>query len=375
MNYKVSVVIPMYKARDYIIENVDCLLKQTLSETEIIIVNDCTPDDSMELCREHYAGNERVQLIDQPKNMGPGAARNTGIKAAKGEYIAFVDSDDGVVPDAFEKMYNDAKKYDADVLHNTGCIFPLMVDAPANLLTVPKKDWLNVNTDRVETATDVRIAPDDMAERFEMWKKQMYHWAVWNKLYKREFLLKYDIHFGEMKLAEDLAFCFSCLFNAKKYVTIPGNFYLYRMSETSLCRGKDYIKLLERSLNSVLAAPDVMKNNMKGIPFFEDDPVHKREAVDFIIENLERVYIRPAYQELGEEEIRKDGTVKKIFDEKYGDNSDFVYFTFMELHKNYPPIPDYVKKASDINYLIKIREKYGKELIKGMAENQTEEKK
>lgn len=375
MNYKVSVVIPMYKAKDYIIENVDCLLAQTLSETEIIIVNDCSPDNSMELCREHYAGNERVQLIDQPKNMGPGAARNAGVKAAKGEYIAFVDSDDGVVPDAFEKMYNAAKEYDADVLHNTGCIFPLMVDAPANLLTVPQKDWLNVNTDRVDTATDIRIAPDDIAERFDRWKKEMYHWAVWNKLYRREFLLKHDIHFGEMKLAEDLAFCFACLFNAKKYVTMPGNFYLYRMAENSLCRGKDYVKLLERSLSSVLNAPDIMKHNMKGIAFFEEHPECAREAIDFVIANLEKMYIRPAFQELGEEEIRKDGTVKRLFDEKYGDNPDFVYYTFMELHKNYPPIPDFVKKASDIGYLIKAREKYGKNLMKSFSEKDTEEKK
>lgn len=375
MNYKVSVVIPMYKAKDYIIENVDCLLAQTLSETEIIIVNDCSPDNSMELCREHYAGNERVQLIDQPKNMGPGAARNAGVKSAKGEYIAFVDSDDGVVPDAFEKMYNAAKEYDADVLHNTGCIFPLMVDAPANLLTVPQKDWLNVNTDRVDTATDIRIAPDDIAERFDRWKKEMYHWAVWNKLYRREFLLKHDIHFGEMKLAEDLAFCFACLFNAKKYVTMPGNFYLYRMAENSLCRGKDYVKLLERSLSSVLNAPDIMKHNMKGIAFFEEHPECAREAIDFVIANLEKMYIRPAFQELGEEEIRKDGTVKRLFDEKYGDNSDFVYYTFMELHKNYPPIPDFVKKASDIGYLIKAREKYGKNLMKSLSEKDTEEKK
>ena len=172
MDYKVSVVIPMYKARDYIIENVDSLLAQTLPELEVIIVNDCTPDDSMEICRSHYSENERVQLIDQPKNMGPGEARNTGVKAARGEYIAFVDSDDAVLPDAYEKMYKVAKENDADVLHNTGFIMPLVLNAPANLLKVPEDDRIEVLTDRHDVAQEVKVISDDMDERFAKWKKR-----------------------------------------------------------------------------------------------------------------------------------------------------------------------------------------------------------
>jgi len=356
MDFKISIIIPMYKARDYITENVDCLLNQTLPEIEIIIVNDCSPDDSMEICREHYAGNGRVQLIDQPRNMGPGAARNAGIKAAKGEYIAFVDSDDAVLPDAFEKIYEVAKTNDADVVHNTGVIFPLVKNAPANLLLVDEKDYLRIPTDKYDVATEVKTLSDDMMHRFEYWKKEAYHWAVWNKLYRRTYLLENNIHFGDMKLAEDLTFCFGCLFHAKKYVIMPGNFYLYRMAETSLCRGSDYTKLLDRALFSVLNAADIMNANMKGIAFFEEHAECAREAIDFVITNLETIYIRPAFQAIGEEGIRRDGIVKRLLDEKYGDRSDYVFFAFMELHKNYPEVEDVVKKGSDVDYLIKVRD-------------------
>ena len=132
MDYKVSVIIPMYNAEGFIEAVVDSLLAQTLKETEIIVVNDCSPDNSMAVCRRRYGDNDRVMLIDQPKNMGPGEARNTGIKAARGEYIAFADSDDNMLPNALEEMYKGAKQENADVLHCTGAIFPLVKDAPAN---------------------------------------------------------------------------------------------------------------------------------------------------------------------------------------------------------------------------------------------------
>ena len=81
MDYKVSVIVPMYKAVRFIKPAVEGLLAQTLKELEVIIVDDCSPDDSLEKCRELYGNHERVQILAQPRNMGPGEARNTGIKA------------------------------------------------------------------------------------------------------------------------------------------------------------------------------------------------------------------------------------------------------------------------------------------------------
>ena len=375
MNYKVSVVIPMYKARDYIIENVDSLLAQTLPELEVVIVNDCTPDDSMEICRSHYSENERVQLIDQPKNMGPGAARNAGVKVARGEYIAFVDSDDAVLPDTYEKMYKVAKENDADVLHNTGFVMPLVMNAPTNLLNVPEDDRIELPTDRYDTAQEIKVVSDDMGERFANWKKEEYHWAVWNKLYRKEFLVENDLHFGDMKLAEDMVFCFGCLFHAKKYVLMPGFFYLYRMSEVSLCRGSDTLKLLERSLVSAIGSVPAMKNGMKGVAFFEEHPEYAQEAIDFVIRNLEMLYIIPCFQSAGAEKIEEDGRVKRIISEKFGESADYVYYAFMEQHKNYPPKKNYVEAVSDVASLVKLKEQYGKEAVLEMFKKAVMEEK
>lgn len=360
MEFKVSAIIPMYKAKDYIIENVNNLLNQTLAETEIVILNDCSPDDSMELCRKHFGNNERVQLIDQPKNMGPGAARNRGIEAARGEYITFVDSDDGVLPDAYEKMYNAAKENDADMLHVTGSILPLIKDAPADLLKVSKEDWFSRNMDHYDQTNVLRVITDDPHERFENWKKGTYHWSVWSKIYRREMIMKYNIRFGDMKLAEDMVFCFGALFHSRKYVQYPGAFYLYRMSGESLCRGKDHYKLITRALLSAFEASDEVKKQISGIPFFEENKAMVDEAIAIVINNLETLYIRPMFQNLGAETIEKDGVIRKLFEEQFGANAGFVYNCFIEQHNNYPPIDDIITKFSDIDNLKALIEEFKK---------------
>ena len=91
MKADVSVVMPLYNAKDYVKLAVDSILNQTLAGIELLIVDDCSTDGSLELCRELYGHDKRVRIIQQPKNMGPGAARNTGIRSATGDYVTFVD--------------------------------------------------------------------------------------------------------------------------------------------------------------------------------------------------------------------------------------------------------------------------------------------
>ena len=117
MSYDISAVVPLYNAKNLIKLTVDSILAQTHSNIEVLIVDDCSTDGSFELCYELYGHDERVRLLQQPKNMGPGAARNTGIRSAQGKYIVFVDSDDEILPDMFSKMLDTAEKFSADIIH------------------------------------------------------------------------------------------------------------------------------------------------------------------------------------------------------------------------------------------------------------------
>ena len=93
---KVSVIIPIYNTEKYLRKCLDSVCNQTLSDIEIICVNDCSTDNSLEILEEYASKDNRIKLIDFKENKGAAVARNAGIDEAKGEYIGFVDSDDFV---------------------------------------------------------------------------------------------------------------------------------------------------------------------------------------------------------------------------------------------------------------------------------------
>ncbi len=128
----VSVVVPVYKAEKYIHRCIDSILNQTLTDLELILVDDGSPDNSGVICDEYALTDNRVKVFHQ-KNKGVCAARNKGIDNAKGEYISFVDSDDYLRDSALEVLYKDITEHNADIscagfgspgndVHNTRCV-------------------------------------------------------------------------------------------------------------------------------------------------------------------------------------------------------------------------------------------------------------
>ncbi len=113
---KVSVIIPVYNTEKYLRKCLDSVCNQTLSDIEIICVNDCSTDSSLEILKGYASKDNRIKLIDFKENKGSAVARNTGIDEATGEYIGFVDSDDWVDLDFYEKLYIRAKHIDAEVV-------------------------------------------------------------------------------------------------------------------------------------------------------------------------------------------------------------------------------------------------------------------
>lgn len=115
MKPKVSIIVPIYRVEKYLNTCVDSLLNQNLQDIEIILVDDGSPDKSGEIADTYAQKEKRVKVIHQ-SNSGLGPARNTGIKAATGEYIGFVDSDDWVKPGMYETLYETAVKENADIV-------------------------------------------------------------------------------------------------------------------------------------------------------------------------------------------------------------------------------------------------------------------
>ena len=110
----VSIIVPVYNTEEYLDRCLDSIQNQTLKEIEIIVVNDGSTDSSLEIIKKHMNEDNRIVLIDQ-ENGGQSAARNSGIKIAKGQYIGFVDSDDYIEKNMYESLYNMCKKNETDI--------------------------------------------------------------------------------------------------------------------------------------------------------------------------------------------------------------------------------------------------------------------
>lgn len=112
---KVSIILPCYNVEKYIGYCLDTLINQTLKDIEIICVDDKSKDNTVDVIKKYTKKDPRIKLIEQDVNTGVSVARNTGIDVATGEYIGFVDPDDYVDLDFYEKLYNSAKQSDADI--------------------------------------------------------------------------------------------------------------------------------------------------------------------------------------------------------------------------------------------------------------------
>lgn len=113
--YKISVIVPIYNSEKFLSECVDSILGQTYPDLEVLLIDDGSPDNCPVLCDDYARQDDRVRVIHQ-KNAGVAAARNTGLDAATGDYITFVDSDDYIDADMYETMMAVAEKHDCDVV-------------------------------------------------------------------------------------------------------------------------------------------------------------------------------------------------------------------------------------------------------------------
>ena len=194
MDNVISVIIPVYNVQTYLPECLDSVISQDYRDLEIILIDDGSKDDSGKICDAYAARDSRIKVIHQP-NGGAGAAKNAGLRAATGEYLAFLDSDDMLEPGAYSYMMSVLKKCNADVVQ---CSFQFLF------------------RDRLEKAPFARKGEEcvqDCLRRFT------WDWTLallWNKIYKRS--LFDDIFFEEGNIIDDEYFTYQGIMNTQKIV-------------------------------------------------------------------------------------------------------------------------------------------------------------
>ena len=169
---KVSVIVPVYNTEKYLEKCLDSLTGQTLKDIEIICVNDCSTDNSLAVLQKYALSDDRIKVIDFKENKGAAIARNTGIDAATGDYIGFVDSDDFVDLDFYEKLYNKAVETGADAVK--GKLYLFNIQKQEKYL----EPWIDIN--------------DDVKKHLAY-----FYFTFTTAIYKREFINKNAIRFLE----------------------------------------------------------------------------------------------------------------------------------------------------------------------------------
>ena len=278
----VSIIIPMYNTEKYIRKCLISVLSQKFEDFEVIVVDDCSKDSSVaevEKFLDHFDG--RLKLIKRDKQSGcAGIPRNQGIKAARGKYIVFLDSDDMLLPTTLRDYVEIAEETKADVLH-TEKVLVFHDDGKREFKLNELVLAANEAGDFVE---DVTFETDNLAERIQRYHKKYYFWPPWGKFFRRELLTKNNIEFPAMKMSEDMIFCFKCLCLAKKYVRIPNITYIYRERQGSFMRSHNDAEIeMNKWLNVIIDGTNILDDFMSKMKFFNENLDLRYLVVDFFV--------------------------------------------------------------------------------------------
>ena len=251
---KISVVIPMFNTEKYIGETLNSILKQSMQDFEVVIVDDCSTDKSVEIVKSFMERfNGRLKLIELNKNSGQaGTPRNIGLRYAAGKYVYFLDSDDAFKEKALESLYNAAEKYQVDVLHLT---------------------YSN------------SFEQYDLAKRVRDFLDWRYNNIVWGKLFRRRFLIENNILCSPTFSVEDAIFVFQSAMYAKIYCRAKIDHHIHRLRPGSLT-GMSYPvhRFLTKQIKTIEIIFKMLNDCLGQFDFFEQHQLFAYNVYKFFLE-------------------------------------------------------------------------------------------
>ncbi len=342
-NPKVSVIAAVYNVEPYLKDCMDSLVNQTLKEIEIICIDDCSTDNSLNILREYAEHDSRVKVIRQSENKGAYAARNIGLENAAGEYVGFVDPDDYVELTTFETAYNNAKNNKADITVFGGETFGQKDNFASKVLTTNDEICIN----------------DSINALFDKNGSRPY---IWNKIYKRELLLRNNIRFEEERNGCDNVFCFYVFPVANKISFIHDKLYHYRIGRPNNAGNeiwKDKIKSLEMSIKTnryiikrwldygyVYEAPKKFIKHYINLYFNKISYLKLSLKANYSKKVFDEIFINKFLELINKENI-SDNLIKKINRLKYLELSD----NYKRVRKDY----NYYKNLNPARYKYELR--------------------
>lgn len=232
MGKKVSVIIPVYNAAQYLERCLDSVINQTLKDIEIICINDCSTDNSLEILEEYASKDNRIKIIDFKENKGVAAARNAGINEAQGEYIGFVDPDDYIDSDFYAQLYKKAYETKADIVKGND-INVVYCDGTKKML--PQNESIKEH-------------------KINFWVQ------FTTAIFKKDFLIKNNIEFPEeMNVCEDIVFVTKSAILTNLIEIVPNANYYYIRRDDSLDSNQYNSQKIDSVINYVRTITNFIK--------------------------------------------------------------------------------------------------------------------
>ena len=259
---KISIILPVYNAEKYLHKCIDSILKQDIKAIEIIAINDCSTDNSLEILKKYNKKYPTLKIINHKTNMGAGAARNNALKEATGKYITFIDSDDWFGDKYLESLYKEAKKTNADIVFSNMMMVEHNIELKYGGFYNAIKKYHNADISLIDLPCDWRST------------------APWMKLFRNDFIIKNNLRFMEnIRLgAEDIPFTWSSYFTAKKISFCENVYYYYNFIPESLDR------CVNENILEIFDALNFTKDEYQRF-----DPSHSRRS------QLDTLYVSHVY--------------------------------------------------------------------------------
>ncbi len=305
----VSIIVPVYNVEKYLRECLDSLVNQTLTNIEIICINDASPDNSLAILKEYADKDKRIVIIDLPENRRQGGARNCGIKIAKADYISFVDSDDFVPENRYEKMLTTAHQNNYD------------------LVVSNYYKYKNGKLYKIDN-----IHP-------EMSKLPLHEQHKWvlrqgltipSNLYKKEIFIKNNLFFPEKLFYEDNAIAAPLFFLSENIAYLHDYLYYYRVDNISTTRSINNLHFFDGLETAI-----IFMDNMKRIGKYDE---YKEEINYFFVNSY---YIGSIWGALTKFTQPQKNYIKKI----QKSISDYV--------------PEYISYVNQENFVLRLIIKSG----------------
>ena len=248
---KISVILPVYNDAVYVKRCLNSLVNQTLNDIEIIVVDDGSTDNTPQVLKEYSKKDARIKIITQ-ENSKQGTARNNGLKYASGDYIAFIDSDDWVDKDYYEKMLDVSEKTGVDI-------------SVSSVLRIKKFDRVSKYIEYNEEKTYKTF--QDIIETLKIPP----YWFVWGKLYKRNLLT--EMRFEEDVYYEDAEFLLKTIHHTSSIATVPQVNYYYFSNPNSTMKSRHSIAKDQDKINAMVNVVNYSKEHnieLKEITIYKD---------------------------------------------------------------------------------------------------------